>query len=172
MAPVFTASRSTEEPGSVPAAYHDSPQHFTVVSRPGVEADPGVPQPRTWLGVRRARPIFARFRADLRLRDVNAGSSRTPFLPARRTVWQYWQRPSFVGAACHPIRHHPGADPSPRQHCDDGYELEFLGHKADIVYLVDARRVWATLRVCPDNGSVPLSVVADNELCQQDSVAE
>ena len=38
-------------------------------------------------------------RADPDLRDVNAGSSRTPFHPARRTrtIWQCWRVPTLSG---------------------------------------------------------------------------
>ena len=66
-----------------------TPQHFTVASRPVVEHQPRSSRPsRT--GAHRSRPISTRFEPVRALRDVNAGSLRTPFHPARRTrlIWQ------------------------------------------------------------------------------------
>ena len=76
-----------------------TPQHFTVVSRPVVEASPGVPT-RNETGW--DAPLSAhirQIRADPAFRDVNAGSLRTPFHPARRTrtIWQCWHVPTLSG---------------------------------------------------------------------------
>jgi hypothetical protein len=107
--PTFTVIRSTEEePDSVPAASPQLPRSTSPWS-PGqpLNASPEVPRPQA--GAHRSRPVSARFEPVRALRDVNAGSSRTPFRHARRArvIWQYWTRPGFVRAACHPHRRHP-----------------------------------------------------------------
>ena len=93
--------RSTkEEPDSVPAASPRLPRS-TSPWPPGrpPKTHPGVPRPHHRTGAHRSRPISARFEPVQALRDVNAGSSRTPFRHARRTrtIWQYWHVPALSG---------------------------------------------------------------------------
>jgi hypothetical protein len=93
----------TEVARSVPAALTTAPpQRFTVVSRPVAETSPRVPT-RNGLGCTFLGPY-----RQVRTGDVNAGSLRTPFHPARRarTFWQCWQVPTSSGTVRHPSRHH------------------------------------------------------------------
>jgi hypothetical protein len=98
--PVFTADRlSQEAPDSVPAA---SPRlrrrHSPWPPGPASTDLPGsFPTRDEGLGAHRYRPRSARFRAGDSLRDVNAGSSRTPLRLARRTrpIWQCWTVPAL-----------------------------------------------------------------------------
>ena len=84
-----------------------TPQHFTMASRPADENQPGSSPPSQQTGARRSRPLSARFEPVQRLKDVNAGSLRTPFRPARqaRAIWQYWPAPALSG----PLATLPGA---------------------------------------------------------------
>jgi hypothetical protein len=105
--PVFTVIRSAkEEPDSVPAASPQLPRSTSPWS-PGqpLNANQGVPRPQA--GANRSRPISARFEPVQLLRDVNVGSSRTPFRHARRTqaIWQYRPAPALSG----PLATLPGA---------------------------------------------------------------
>ena len=98
---MFTVIRSTEEePDSVPAASPRLPRSTSPWS-PGqpLNASPGVPRPLARAGAHRSGPISARFEPVQALRDVNAGSLRTPFHPARRTrtIWQCWHVPTLSG---------------------------------------------------------------------------
>jgi hypothetical protein len=83
-----------------------TPQHFTVVSRPVVKASPGVPNPnrlgRTALGPH--PPGSSRSRFERRKHRFLAYSfpSCSPD-PHHLAVLA---RSDFVGAACHPLRHH------------------------------------------------------------------
>ena len=98
--PVFTAGRlSQEAPDSVPAA---SPRlrrrHSPWPPGPANTDLPGsFPTRDEGLGAHRYRPRSARFRAGDSLRDVYAGSSRTPLRLARRTrsIWQCWTVPAL-----------------------------------------------------------------------------
>ena len=101
--PVFTVIRSTEEePDSVPAASPRLPRSTSPWS-PGRHRH-SRPRSSPPLGQRsgahRSRPISARFEPVRPYEGRNhAGSSRTPFRPARRTrtIWQYWHVPALSG---------------------------------------------------------------------------
>lgn len=87
-----------------------TPQNFTVVSRPGAEAQPRSSQPGVSGRVRTAPgpypPGLSRYTLERRKRRFLAYSfpSRSPG-PHHLAVLA---RPGFVRAACHPPRRHPG----------------------------------------------------------------
>jgi hypothetical protein len=81
-----------------------TPQHYTMASK----TDNQMPAPefptRPTSGLRSGRCAphpahIHQVRAGRALRDVNAGSSRTPLHHARRThtIWQYWRVPALSG---------------------------------------------------------------------------
>ena len=93
----------TELARSVPAASPRLPRSYSPWF-PGRSPKPAQEFPtRNGLGCTFLGPY-----RQVRTGDVNAGSLRTPFHPARRarTFWQCWQVPTSSGTARHPSRHH------------------------------------------------------------------
>ena len=120
--PVFTVFRSMkEEPDSVPAASPRLPRSTSPWS-PGQPSKPTQEFPaRHAVGAHRSRPISARFEPVRALRNVNAGSLRTPFHPARRTrtIWQCWHVPALSGPlATLPVTTRIRLPPAPPSCCD------------------------------------------------------
>ena len=120
--PVFTVIRSTkEEPDSVPAASPRLPRSTSPWS-PGqsLNTGPGVPRPSG--RVRAAPGPYPPGLGPVRtLRNVYAGSLRTPFHPARRTraIWQCWHVPALSGPlATLPVVTRIGLPPAPPPCCD------------------------------------------------------
>jgi len=120
--PVFTVIRlMKEEPDSVPAASPRLPRSTSPWS-PGQSLKASHrSSPPVRPGAHRSRPISARLGPVRALRDVNAGSLRTPFHPARRTrtIWQSWNVPALSG----PLATTPGVTqarlpPAPPACCD------------------------------------------------------
>jgi hypothetical protein len=98
----------TEVAGSVPAASPRLPRSDSPWF-PGRSPKPAQEFPtRNGLGCTFLGPY-----RQVRTGDVNAGSLRTPFHPARgaRTFWQCWQVPTSSGTARHPSRHHGSGCP-------------------------------------------------------------
>ena len=99
---MFTVIRlMKEEPDSVPAASPRLPRSTSPWS-PGRSPKPAREFPTRKLEKGWHAPLSAHIhqvRADPDLRDVNAGSSRTPFhLACRtRTIWQCWHAPALSG---------------------------------------------------------------------------
>ena len=120
--PVFTVIRSMEEePDSVPAASPRLPRSTSPWSPDQSLKTSHRSSPPVRTGAHRSRPISARLGPVRALRDVNAGSLRTPFHPARRTrtIWQYWRVPALSG----PLATLPGVTrvrlpPAPPPCCD------------------------------------------------------
>jgi hypothetical protein len=121
--PVFTVIRlMKEEPDSVPAASPRLPRSTSPWS-PGRSSKPTrefpTPNETGW-----GAPLSAHIRqvgADPDLRDVNAGSLRTPFHPARRTrtIWQCWRVPTLSGPlATLTVITRIGLPPAPPSCCD------------------------------------------------------
>ena len=100
---MFTAVRSTkEEPDSVPAAsprLRRSTSPWPPGDRIGCPPRSSPPPQTSTARVRTAPGPYPPDSSRCRLRDVNAGSSRTPLHLARRTrtIWQYWHVPALSG---------------------------------------------------------------------------
>ena len=87
-----------------------TPQAFPAASRPAPKHQPGS-SPPVMKGRCAPRPARIRqVRAGRSLRDVNAGSSRTPFRHARRArdIWRSWPVPALPGPLATLPRRHPG----------------------------------------------------------------